>query len=611
MPSSITINSAITRIPGVYSSSIIDASGTVGLGDKNLCVVGPFPQLEPANATSYKVQKSVLLESVIPGASSDIKDLDKLWRNAFPQNQFGTSSKTLTFVNAQVSTQSIGFIANTLYGNNAAGNLIKLYSKIWGAKGKDTTLSLTKDADNNFTIRGKALGGETQRVIVDSNYKNPIELYVKNATGATVKIRNSAIIVKNGSGTEVLNQNLTAFTTLNELFEALIATGLFYAPGDTGFATHPSAVNTLIVEPKNLDELMAAGSDADPTETAQDAKITLTAFTQGIIDAINVLGAESLPFTAEIVDTNKRVPHGNITAIALPANGVPDVKISAQGTGPTVGSDGNAPDDDDYETALTACKDENFQIITCLDDTTAVLLKLKTHLDECESISKYRNAWFGAEGNLSLDSIYSSYVLQAKSPYISVVGQGFKNAIGNFIDSPKHLAFLLMCMQGDLPPATPLNNKLVNITGTKQAWERDKSAVLNDAIGKSITVLTKSGSVFTGDLKVSRALTTFRANDISVNTEVSARESLNTCLADLQNFLTLQIGETISSGKLSLIESLAKQRLDFQRSSNIIKDFRNVKSRLSGDTIFIDFDLAVANPLNFIKLTAFVTTIGE
>ena len=610
MPSSITINSAITSIPGVYSSYRIDTSGTVQLGEKNLCVVGAFPQLKPASASDYRIAKNVTLESVIPSPSAPIKDLNKLWRNATPQNQFGTSSKTLTFVNAQVSTQSQGFISSTLYGDNAAGNLIKLKAKIWGKLGKDITVSLTKSADNIFTIKGKALGGETQTVVMDSNYKNPIELYVKDAGGATVKIKNGSVIVKNGSGTEVLNQALTAFSTLNELFEALISTGEFYAPGDTDFATFPSSVNTLIIEPKNLDELMAPGSDADPTETAQNGKITLTAFTQGIIDAINVLGAESLPFTAEIVSENRRVPHGSITAIAVPANGTPDQKISALGTSPVVGSDGTEPDDDDYESALAACKDQNFQIITCFDDTTAVLLKFKTHLDECESLAKYRNGWFGAAKDLSLSSIYSSYVLQAKSPYISIVGQGFKSSIVNGSE-PKYLAFLLMCMQGDLPAATPLNNKLLNVTETYQAWDRDNSEVIQDAINKSITVVSKSGAVFTGDTKVVRALTTYRADNISVNTEVSARESLSTCLADLQNFLSLQIGETINSSKLSLIDSLAKQRLDFQKTSNVIKDFRNVKSRLSGDTIFVDFDLAVANPLNFIKLTAFVTTIGE
>ena len=518
MPSSIQINSATTSIPGVYSTAIIDTSGSVGLGEKHLCVVGAFPQLEPANAQDYKVFKNVQLESVIPSPSATIKNLHKLWKNATIQNPNGTSSQSLTFINAQVSTQSIGFISNTLYGNNAAGNLIKLKAKIWGKLGKDITVSLVKDSDNIFTIKGKALGGETQTVIMDSNYINPIELYVKNATGATVKIKDGSIIVKDGGGTEVLNQALSIFGTLNELFEALISTGLFYAPGDTDFADFPSAVNTLLFEPKYLDELMAAGSDADPTETAQDGLITLTAFTQGIIDAINILGAESLPFTAEIVSETTRVPHGNITQIALPGNGVPDQKISGLGTSPVVGSDGTAPDDEDYASALDASKDLNFQTVVCLDDTVAVLQKLKTYLDECDSIAKYRNAWFGAAADLSLSSIYSSYVLQAKSPYISIVGQGFKSPVGAFTE-PKYLAFLLMCMQGDLPAATPLNNKLVNIVESYQAWERDKSSVIDEAINKSITVLAKAG-VFASDIKVVRALTTYRADNISVNTEV-------------------------------------------------------------------------------------------
>ena len=49
MPSSVILSGTRTAIPGVYSVIKIDRSDTVELGQKNLCVVGDFPQLEPHN----------------------------------------------------------------------------------------------------------------------------------------------------------------------------------------------------------------------------------------------------------------------------------------------------------------------------------------------------------------------------------------------------------------------------------------------------------------------------------------------------------------------------------------------------------------------------------
>ena len=205
---------------------------------------------------------------------------------------------------------------------------------------------------------------------------------------------------------------------------------------------------------------------------------------------------------------------------------------------------------------------------------------------------------------LSLNSIYSSYVLQAKSPYISIVGQGLKTSIGGF-DEPKYLAFLLMCVQGELPAATPLTNKVLSTIGDLyQTWTRDDDAVVEDAISKNITVLRKG---ITQDFVVVRPLTTYRSDNLTVNTDVSGRESLSTCLLDLQNFLYSRIGEAIGTSELSLVESLAKERLSLQVSQSVIKAFRNVSAVVSNDTIFIEFELAVAQPLNFIKITAFVS----
>jgi hypothetical protein len=92
--------------------------------------------------------------------------------------------------------------------------------------------------------------------------------------------------------------------------------------------------------------------------------------------------------------------------------------------------------------------------------------------------------------------------------------------------------------------------------------------------------------------------------EVSVNCEVSARESANYCVIDLQKFLLSQVGSKILASSKGKIESLTNSRLIAQRDLGFIKDFRNVKVTVVADTAQIEFDLAVVEPLNFIKITA-------
>jgi hypothetical protein len=73
---------------------------------------------------------------------------------------------------------------------------------------------------------------------------------------------------------------------------------------------------------------------------------------------------------------------------------------------------------------------------------------------------------------------------------------------------------------------------------------------------------------------------------------------------DLQKFLLSQVGSKILASSKGKIESLTNSRLIAQRDLGFIKDFRNVKVTVVADTAQIEFDLAVVEPLNFIKITA-------
>ena len=600
MPSSIILSGTRTAIPGVYSVINVDRSDTTELGTKNLCVVGDFPQLEPHNASEYKVLVNQQVSDIINNPSRTIQKLEKLWKGALSGdlNSFGTSSNSLTFVNARITglIQASGTLDNASeYGSIASGtDIIKLKSKSWGTAGNLTAIKLTIASPNDeenilVKITGDVDGNSAS---MDKRYRNVLQLKTKAATNAKIKIEGGNLIIQEPAGTELLNVSLQEYGTMDDLFNVIKAN----CTSVIDFSdTANNFVNFYGVLPKDLDCLMDAADANDFKEFGSAGTLKLSAITQGIIDTINQ--AAGLPFSAEIISQNNRVPVSQYSAINS------FTKIKDLGTGIS-GANGTAPTASNYETALAACVNEDISIITCLDSSSAVALKVAAHVDECVSNSQFRNAWIGAPENSSLATIYSSFVLPINNPNVAVVGQGFKWQDGELYSDPAYLAFVMMCLQGTVPVAQPLTNLKPNLIETFQSWERDKESSLENAINKGICVISNNKQL--RDLRIARSITTYLKDNLSVNCEVSARESVNVCLKDLQKFLYNQIGSRISNGTAQLVTDLTTQRLTSQRNAGFIKDFRNIEVVVSADTAFVTFDLAVTEPLNFIKITATV-----
>ena len=249
---------------------------------------------------------------------------------------------------------------------------------------------------------------------------------------------------------------------------------------------------------------------------------------------------------------------------------------------------------------MEACVDQDFLTITCLSDDIDVHLALKAHIDDCITSSRFRNGWVGTPAAQDIATISGLYVNLLNSPHISVVGQSISIDKGGLID-PKWTALFMMCMQGALPAGEPLTRKIPNIISTSEVWNRDRKTDIEEAIKKGIVVIHKD---VTDEFRVARSITTYKKDNLSVNCEVSARESANICVLDLQKFLLNQVGSKILLSSKNRLESLANQRLIEQRNLGFIKDFRNVVVTINADTANISFDLAVVEPLNFIKITA-------
>jgi len=616
MPSSIINNGGTFFRPGIYSSIVIDNVGNVELGAKNVAVVGAFPELKPNDAKSYKVKRGFSIKDLVPGASRLLNDLEEIWKNTIPPAlaQNTSSSTSLTYINAQQSTQATkGHFVGTAYRDIGTDQQIGIFkSKIWGRKGNQTTISIDKTG-SAIDFKGSALGLSQVTLSYDTRFNDIMTLTNKSGQELAIRIKDRKLSVCKSdslSGTpkaviaEVL---LEEYETIGSLFDALIATGLF----GTGLETDGTASQAKFfgLLPKELDELRGSINLAtdDKYDDAQselndlgvvdadldnfsrienNGTITLTACTQGIIDLINVQGADVLPYEYLIINENRRVPVAN--------------QIELTNSIFAGGEDGDVPDVADYTLALSSAVDKDILIITCLTTDVNVHIALKDHIDECITNSRFRNAWVGAQDSSTLNTISGLYVNLLNSPYMSVVGQNIELS-KNRVVSPAFLAFFMACMQGALPVAEPLTRKIPNIIDTSEIWNRDEKDDIEDAIRKGIVVIHKD---INDDFRIARSITTWKKDNLSVNCEVNARESASYCVLDLQKFLLSQIGSKILVSSKGKIESLTNSRLIAQRDLGFIKDFRNVKVTVVADTAQIEFDLAVVEPLNFIKITA-------
>jgi len=632
MPSILSFNGTSTAIPGVYSTIRV-LQRPPALGDKNICVVGAFPQLEPFNASEYKYLRGESLNQggKILNPDLEIQKLHSIWASALDQAELQTlgagQSTSLTYVNAANSTQAeLSLLTDAAYGSINSGSTVgKFKSKIYGTSGNNTRVFLDKTGSINadpllttaaIKLTVKAEGLEDGEASVDQRYGNIIELYRADATKTVqIKIENGKLNVgqfttggaaSTGVGA-VVDKALSDFLTINDLYNFLMGTGYFDA-------TQSRINNFNDMAAEKLDELMGS-VDINGTNTAFETALgvagvtetsfislttgalVLSAWTEGIDNLINVDAAATLPISWT---TTKRLPWTPIDDTQADASDASTVKM-ASGTNGTMNSDR-------ITTALAACKNQDIQIISLLSDSASDLLLLKDHIIEANQESKFRQAWCGTTNDQTITEAFGNYVVKLAHENIAVVSQSInKRILGrDFKLDPKYTAFLMMCIQGALPPAKALTRVIPNIISivndnlSAGQTPNDKD-VKENAIRKSLVWLCEHEQ---GQIRILRSITSYRKDNLPVNCEVSSRESVNLCLTDLQKYLASEIGSKITLSATDKLRSLATSRLIQQRDLGIIKNFQNLNVSIVDDTAYINFDLAVVDPLNFISVTA-------
>ena len=182
---------------------------------------------------------------------------------------------------------------------------------------------------------------------------------------------------------------------------------------------------------------------------------------------------------------------------------------------------------------------------------------------------------------------------------VSVVNQGVELEDGTQLSSPAWLALMLAGVQAATDIAEPLTRKPLPIVNTMQSYEPESAA--NEAIRKGIVIVTAPAA---SGHRVERSVTTYLTKPTHpVFTEVSANESLNTCVRAVRTAVDTAIGSKATLEQADAIKNIATNTLIDLRDRAIIFNFRNLSVALQGDKINVIFDLAAQEPLNFITVT--------
>jgi hypothetical protein len=256
-----------------------------------------------------------------------------------------------------------------------------------------------------------------------------------------------------------------------------------------------------------------------------------------------------------------------------------------------------------WEAGLGGIENVDIHTLSIMSDDDEVHAKVAEHIKTAISLGRERNAWLGEEKDLPLTTLFTK-AKALNNNNIALVGQemNVKFPWGPEILSPMWMGFLLAASQCSKNPGTPLTRKIPTerIVDVYQNWNREKDVDL--AIRRGIVVMARGG--LSNDLRIERSVTTWLKDNNPVWSEVSANDSVNTCLRDLRRFLDSEIGNTVTGSTISVLGTKANQRLNHQVRQQIIKGFRNLDIRVVGATAMISFELAAIEPLNFILVEA-------
>ena len=582
----------------IYQPSVlVDVNNNLispdALGGKSLCVIGDFPQMKPNVTHTFSSSTGLEVSDVFPHFR-DIRDVDKIWKSSIAGSGAVSEKMTLVNVNQSVAAKLDANSVDLDAGDNLAKFPDNAYAQLefestyYGTYGNRIQLKLDDDQSNaaeldvdsedafRLTIKEPGFAD------VEINVGYPDQLLFKTAATHCLVIYEDSVDNKvkchlatqadpdTAVGDIIILEDVATNKALMGLLEVIAASNtVAFSPESFNFDTHPKFLDLGVYDGAGI--------------LANDAAARVHAHTKALVDA--VVADDTLPITVKS-KTNGHAPLASFAVAAL-AGGTQEASVN----------------NSKITELLPSLENKDFTSMCVQSSNAGVHDQVKLHLEAAEIAGRERNAWLPASENQSISQINASYVKRLSSPLVSYFGQGisYEDYQGNVRTEadPFWGALVMMCMQGALPAAEALTRKRPGILNTTENWDRERD--VNAAIKAGVVVV---GLGSNNQLRVERSITSYRDDNLSYNCEVSARESINTCVRELRSFLEGQLGSRITSATKDNLKSLAERRLKTIEDAGIIFGAKNIEVRVANDTAFIDFDVALIEPLNFIRITA-------
>ena len=662
--STLTFGGFQTRRPGTYA--LVDASALAGkqLTVGRLGIVGDFPFLQQNTA---KEVTSPLAMSQLDATNEDLQVITRLCFSPSNDERVPGGATAVVLMNAAVTTQASKAVASTgaedvlllksrIWG--ASGNRMRYVIADGTNEGKKLTIEHngTSEVHDNVTYGN----------IFDVNYSGSAfataTMYLDNSSSGNGLVINATRSLGTSTGSHALatpadgkvtitsasisagDANITCVISGTALVDGVATTGqtetivFDNTSGTSKTGTkHFTHIATIANTHTNISNAATAAFDVftakDSGSTNQshnfakisDAVEELNSYTDFAANSISprvssLKISELDDFASSGSPTSIKASAQNLTAeltavnAAFNSSALVSSTVSLEGGRKNVanvaatyliGGTQTAPTTSGFQTALEKMESQNAQVLAVMSDNATVHGYTVTHCKKMAGLGKSeRNAWVGSAASEALSAlktraknINSRHVaLVAQEPYIA-------NAKGTLTyHAPMYLALQLAAMQCGTPVATPLTRKLPTLSGFRQAasWSPDKNA--EELLANGICFLVDT------DLtpRVERSVTTYLTDDNAIFSEVSANESVNTSVRDLDGC----IGSAAVSGTTALIKELAVSRLKKQVELGYIKAFRNVSIDDLGDTFRVNYEVAATEPINFILIVAHVVRIA-
>lgn len=590
MPSSINIRGTTFHAPSVVIDTKNELVAPSAL-EKSLAIFGEFPQLEKGVCYTFDKSNGLTIEEMFPQVDK-IRNYEKIWKQSI--KDYDGQAQKLSFINCAENVQADVDVKDSLNAVTAS----TIGARYWGRDGNrvqvriETPDTPTSDAagigldadDQYYRIIMKAPGFNGAREIVRKyGYASQIKLTYTDTTGGARTCEVSCldgVLTLSVQGQSSEQFILSEYLTNDDLKAAIEAFGSQYS---VQFSVRVMGWDA---KPEQLDEFAVETLDSGDVQTFHAHAYAL----------ISGLSREvTLPIELSYANDRYRL----LLGADDDASSATKAFLSLSG-----GSQSDIVNVD-YQEVLTDPEIliKKFTTVTCEATNATVHSYIMNFVEDRYNNQIETNAIVPAgDGSLSLDNVYASYVLPNQSSRLSVVAQSITSYTNwkniNVPGSVSTLAVFAMCMQGALPIAEPMTRKRPNFENTLQGWKReyDKHSVVRKGIlGFCLDE--------TDQIACIRGITTHLRDNLTQDVEISARESIDASNRDIRMFLTSQLGTKILSSSKDVLRLLTSQRLAFHVERGIIKAFRLTGVSIVDDTAFIEYDVAIVKPLNFIKIT--------